>query len=92
MHKVNVKNTEIETKAYSFTDDKGGERKGETRYQKAVIDCDAYRKPIRIKLGTREAYPVGEYQIDFEASTKFTDAGDLVAEKNIVLQPMKKAA
>jgi len=85
--KVTIKNTEVQSKPWEFEG-----RSGVARTQAAVVDCDAYRKPIRVKLGDRDAYAPGEYAIDFESSTKFTDAGDLVAEKQLVLIPFKKNA
>lgn len=90
--KVSIKNEEVASKPWDFLNEKGEKLTGTSRTQKAVVDCASYRKPIRIKLGDRPSYAPGDYEIDFESSVKFTDLGDLVAEKNLVLIPLKKGA
>lgn len=87
--RVNVTSEEVETK--SGTSKKTG-KPYTVHEQKATAENSRFRMPVRLTLGDDgKPYPIGAYDVDFEASVKIGQYGDFGWERQLVLVPVKSA-
>jgi len=69
--KITVTSTHVEEKKWEK-----GDRSGVIRTQEAMAENAYFRNRVRLDLGKEPAYPVGEYELDLEASVSVGDFGD----------------
>lgn len=87
--RIKITSTEVETK--SGTAKKSG-KPYTIHQQRATAENARFRVPVRLTLADDgQPHPVGEYEVDFEASVSINQYGDFGYERQIVLVPVKAA-
>lgn len=80
------------SKPYSFKDDKGDLREGETVYQQAKLEVAGFAYPYKVRLEDgQQAYAQGEYVLDLAAMVQVNKEAVNLA-KFPVLIPLKAVA
>lgn len=85
--KITVTSTHVDEKRWNK-----GDRSGVIRTQEATAECLRFRQRIRLDLGTRDAYPVGDYTVDLEEAISVGDFGDLKLARRLPLIPARSPA
>ena len=70
--RITITSTHVEEKKWTK-----GERSGVIRTQEATAENQFFRQRCRLDLGKEEPYPIGSYELDFEASVRVGDFGDI---------------
>lgn len=88
--RIKITNTDVQTKS-------GIAKKSGKPYtihqQAATAENSRFRVPVRLTLGDDGApHPIGEYEVDFDASVSINQYGDFGYERQMVLTPVKAAA
>lgn len=85
--RIKITSTHVEEKKWTK-----GERSGVIRTQEATAENEHFRQRVRLDLGKEDAYPVGDYEFDFEASVRVGDFGDIALARKPVLRKIAAAA
>jgi hypothetical protein len=87
--KIKITSTEVETKS-------GKSKRTGNEYtmhtQAATAENARFRVPVRLTLGDdAKPFPIGDYEVDFDASVSISNYGDFGFNRQLTLVPFKAA-